>query len=204
MNTKKLLKQCQAMQRKQEAARQLAANPSPTTPPPPVPGKQIITEVREEVHMTPIQLEQYLTNFLQMAREAERRYEEAIALEQLPNDILQDYLHQLEFAPEVLTMPAETLQRLSEVRRLRRTAKKELEVTQIWKNWAEENKQALNKLEQAVGAMRKVINRQPNDYYFYKSNEIGEKGSVMMQGEEPEEPQDPQISIYEYIEGAAL
>lgn len=133
--------------------------------------------------LTAAELEQYLTAFQSAARAANQRYEEAIALESLPNEAIQDYLHQLEFAPSELPDAEQVVRRLTELRIQRRVAKKELEVTRIWRDWAEENKVAINKLDRVIGDMRKVLNRQPTDLYFYKTDEIKPKGTFLQREE---------------------
>jgi hypothetical protein len=139
--------------------------------------------------MSPTELEQYLTQFLQTARDANRRYEEAVALEQQPNSALQDILHAAEFAPSSLAN-CDIINLLHQYRTLRRTAKQELEVTQIFQQWAEEHKQALNKLENALGLMRKILRRQPNDFYIYKTNAVGVSGAPLIADEKGENNED--------------
>ena len=124
--------------------------------------------------MNAAELEQYLTQFLQQARDAQRRFEEATALEQLPNDCIQDILHTAEFAPSQLDN-MDIVSVLHQLRMDRREAKKELEVTTVFKEWAVQNKKSLDLLEQALGQMRKVLRRQPRDMYRFKTNIVGEK-----------------------------
>lgn len=183
LNTKKLLKQCQKM----SEAQKVAALPKQDFTPDPI-------LIREEapLNMTPVELEAYLTQFLQTARDAQRRYEEAVALEILPNESIQDLLHTAEFAPSLLKgYPLD--ETLHTLRAQRRTAKQELEVTDLFKAWSDENKAALNKLENLLGNIRKVLRRQPNDFYMYKTNIIGEKGKPLIV--DPKESEDETVKV---------
>lgn len=176
LNTKKLMKQCRQIAAKQEEAKKPKLEP------------EILfkVEVKEEMaYMTPIELEAYLTQFLQTARDAQRRYEEAVALELYPNEAIQDILHAAEFAPSTLE-GVDVTAKLHEMREMRRTAKQELEITDIFKQWADENKAAMNKLENVLGSIRKVLKWQPNAFYQYKTDIIGEKGRVLVVDEKPE------------------
>ena len=126
--------------------------------------------------MNAIELEQYLTAFLQQSRDAKRRWEEATALEAYPNEATQDILHTIELAPERMN-GVDVVSVLHELRMQRREAKKELEVTNLFYQWATENAKALNTLEQTLGQMRKVLRRQPSDAYRYKTGIIADKDS---------------------------
>lgn len=126
--------------------------------------------------MNAAELEQYLTAFLQQSRDAKRRWEEATALEAYPNEATQDILHTIELAPHKLE-GVDLVQLLHNLRMQRREAKKELEVTNLFYQWATENAKALNTLEQTLGAMRKVLRRQPQDAYRYKTGIIADKDS---------------------------
>lgn len=156
--------------------------------------------------MNAAELEQYLTQFLQQSRDAKRRFEEATALEQYPNDATQDILHAIELAPSKLE-GVDVVRVLHDLRVARRDAKKELEVTQIFADWAAQNKKALDTLEQALGAMRKVLRRQPHDSYRYRTGIIGEQGNWLQADPEPvtepeaEPPEEcEQLSMFEPTE----
>lgn len=180
LNTKKLLNQCKKIAAKQEEEKK----------PKPVPEEPFKVEVKEEmISMTPVELEAYLTQFLQTARDAQRRYEEAVALELYPNEAIQDILHAAEFAPSTLE-DVDVTAKLHEMRELRRTAKQELEITNLFQQWSEEHKTALNKLENTLGAIRKVLKWQPNAFYQYKTDIVGEKGRVLVVDEKPEIKED--------------
>lgn len=129
--------------------------------------------------MSPVELEQYLTQFLNTARDAQRRYEEAVALELLPNESIQDILHAAEFAPSTLAN-VDVPKLLHDFRTNRRTAKQELEITGLFKAWSDENKAALNKLENVLGEIRKVLRWQTNPFYNWKTNTVGEKGKTLI------------------------
>lgn len=176
LNTKKLMKQCQKIAEQQKQDQQPKPIEAPVVP-------QI--EYEEGLHMTPVELEAYLTQFLQTARDAQRRYEEAVALELYPNEAIQDILHAAEFAPSTLE-DIDIVGKLHEMREMRRTAKQELEITNLFQQWSEEHKTAINKLENTLGAIRKVLKWQPNAFYLYKTNEVGEKGRALVVDEKPE------------------
>lgn len=141
--------------------------------------------------MNAVELEQYLTQFLQQGRDAKRRYEEAVALEQYPNEATQDILHTIELAPRRL-IGVDVARILHELRAQRREAKKELEVTDLFNKWATENKKALDTLEQVLGQMRKVLRRQPNDAYCYKTGIIAAKGSWLRA--------EPEVNVFDDID----
>jgi len=124
--------------------------------------------------MAPKEMEQYLTTFLSIMRDADRRYAQAVDEENLPNNEIQDLLHVAEFAPSLLE-GKDIISVLHRCREHRRLAKKELEVTQLVKAWTDENKTALNKLEQTLGEIRKILKRQPLDSYRFKSNILDKK-----------------------------
>jgi len=143
---------------------------------PPEPPK----EKEEEVHysMSAHELEKYLTTFLQHMRDCNYNYEQTKALEYQPNAEIQDLLHVAEFAPSKLAS-VDLLSVMARLRQQRRDAKKELEVMERLKAWKDENQTALNKLENVLGDIRKILNRQPQDYYVYKTNIVGEKGTIL-------------------------
>lgn len=135
--------------------------------------------------MNAAELEQYLTQFLQSCRDSKRRFEEATALEQYPNDATQDLLHAIELAPS--QMEGVNLVRvIHDLRVQRRDAKKELEVTQIFFDWATQNKKAIDQLDNALGQMRKILRRQPHDAYRWRTSIIGEAGNWLQADPEPE------------------
>lgn len=87
-------------------------------------------------------------------------------------------LHALELAPKQLD--AETVKwKLHELRVDRRGAKQELEVTSLWADWCDKNKKSL-------GQMRKILRRQPNDFYVFKTDILGIKGEYLQADQEPE------------------
>lgn len=136
--------------------------------------------------MNAAELEQYLTQFLQQSRDARRRYEEAVRQEQYPNDATQDLLHTIELAPSKVE-GMDLVKIIHDLRVARRDAKKELEVTQLWADWAQQNKKAIDTLEQCLGQMRKILRRQPRDAYRYRTDIVTEAGEWLQADPEPEE-----------------
>ena len=135
--------------------------------------------------MKSVDLEAFVTDFMNLYRSAETAYNDALAAEKSLNDATQDILHCIELCPEGLD-PAVVLNKLHEVRMLRRDAKQELEVaTQFWE-WAQKNKPTMTSLEQNLGRIRKIIRRQPTDSYCFKTDYIKPKGSWIVQEREPE------------------
>lgn len=168
LNTKKLMKQCQ----------KIAASQKPKDEP----KKEVIDMTLPEpvnAPMTPAEMERYLTDFLSFIKDADRRYNQAIADEQWPNSAIQDVLHAAEFAPSMIKNTNFLAETLTALRQRRREAKKELEVTEVFKAWADENRTAINKLEQALGQVRKVLARQPNDMYCFKTDIFGTQGQYL-------------------------
>ncbi len=103
--------------------------------------------------MKAAELEQFITQFFNICREAKSDLERATEAEQYPNSAIQDLLHALELAPKQLD--AETVKwKLHELRVDRRGAKKELEVTSLWADWCDKNKKSLDTLQQVLGQMR--------------------------------------------------
>lgn len=145
--------------------------------------------------MTAAELEQFCTAIIDCCQTAEADYAAAVAAEQYPNDATQDILHIAELAPSQLT-GVDIVAILHSLRETRRAAKQELEVTQIFHDWVEDNKQAINKLKQALGAMRKVLRRQPHDAYHCRTSIIGEKDSWLATDPEPNR----QITIFELLQ----
>lgn len=135
--------------------------------------------------MKAAELEQFIIQFFNICREAKADLEAATAAEQYPNSAIQDLLHALELAPKQLD--AETVKwKLHELRVDRRGAKQELEVTTLWADWCDKNKKSLDTLQQVLGQMRKILRRQPNDFYVFKTDILGVKGEYLQVDKEPE------------------
>lgn len=135
--------------------------------------------------MKAAELEQFITQFFNICREAKADLERATGAEQYPNSAIQDLLHALELAPKQLD--AETVKwKLHELRVDRRGAKQELEVTSLWADWCDKNKKSLDTLQQVLGQMRKILRRQPNDFYVFKTDILGIKGEYLQADQEPE------------------
>lgn len=135
--------------------------------------------------MKAAELEQFITQFFNICREAKADLERATEAEQYPNSAIQDLLHALELAPKQLD--AETVKwKLHELRVDRRGAKQELEVTTLWADWCDKNKKSLDTLQQVLGQMRKILRRQPNDFYVFKTDVLGIKGEYLQVDKESE------------------
>lgn len=131
------------------------------------------------------ELEQYLTNFLNLTREAKSNFAEVSDNETEVNQAIQDILHAIELAPSQLD-PTTMFWKLHELRVDRRGAKQELEVTSLWADWCDKNKKSLDTLQQVLGQMRKILRRQPNDFYVFKTDILGIKGEYLQADQEPE------------------
>lgn len=131
------------------------------------------------------ELEQYLTNFLNLTREAKNNFAEVSDNETEVNQAIQDILHAIELAPSQLD-PTTMFWKLHELRVDRRGAKQELEVTSLWADWCDKNKKSLDTLQQVLGQMRKILRRQPNDFYVFKTDILGVKGEYLQADQEPE------------------
>lgn len=131
------------------------------------------------------ELEQYLTNFLNLTREAKSNFAEVSDNETEVNQAIQDILHAIELAPSQLD-PTTMFWKLHELRVDRRGAKQELEVTSLWADWCDKNKKSLDTLQQVLGQMRKILRRQPNDFYVFKTDVLGIKGEYLQVDKEPE------------------
>ena len=125
--------------------------------------------------MTPTELVEALSAFVTLAKEADAAYKAAVAKEQQNNDATQDILHIAELAPEVF-QETDLLPVLHQLRVDRREAKKELEVTDLFAQWAEKNKKAIDVLSNQIGQMKRVLARQPRDMYCLKTDVAGRKG----------------------------
>ena len=135
--------------------------------------------------MKAAELEQFITQFFNICREAKSDLERATEAEQYPNSAIQDLLHALELAPKQLD--AETVKwKLHELRVDSRGAKQELEVTSLWADWCDQNKKSLDTLQEVLGQMRKILRRQPNDFYVFKTDILGIKGEYLQVDQEPE------------------
>lgn len=135
--------------------------------------------------MKAAELEQFITQFFNICREAKSDLERAAEAEQYPNSAIQDLLHALELAPSQLD-PTTMFWKLHELRVDRRGAKQELEVTSLWADWCDKNKKSLDTLQQVLGQMRKILRRQPNDFYVFKTDILGIKGEYLQADKEPE------------------
>lgn len=153
-------------------------NAAPVFTPPEQKEEPAVTETEPRDVMTATELEGWLTEILHVVRDANRMHLLATAAEQHPNDVIQDVLHAIEFTPESLE-PDNVFNTLVEARRVRRDVKKELEVTQVFKEWADKHKPAFDQLQNTLGTIRKILQRQPNDMYRWKTDAVGIQGSYL-------------------------
>lgn len=151
--------------------------------------------------MTPNELVEALTQFVELAQSAETAHACAVQREQENNDATQDVLHIAELAPERFA-ETDLLSVLHQLRVDRRDAKKELEVTDIFAQWAQANKKSIDVLSQKIGQMKKILKRQPRDMYCLKTNVAGRKGDWITHVErEPEDGQLPGQTVINYEGG---
>ncbi len=196
LNTTKLMKQCKKMAAEQaasaiKAAQELDINiqavsqvgiASDEIEFVQTPAPVQLPDIEEELEITPMDLAEYLADFLEICRDAKSDYQKAVDAEQEPSSAIQDILHAAEFAPSALDK-IDILETLHNLRTVRREAKKNLEITDLFQQWAERNQKATRELSETVGAMRKIIRRQPNDFYRWKTDVLGEKGTPMIKDE---------------------
>lgn len=142
--------------------------------------------------MTPQELVDALSQFVELAKSAESAHAWAVQREQENNDATQDILHIAELAPERFA-ETDLLSVLHQLRMDRRDAKKELEVTNIFAEWAKNNSKAINVLSNQVGQMKKILARQPRDMYCLKTNVAGRKGDWITHVERPPEEKSDQL-----------
>lgn len=132
------------------------------------------------------ELEQFLTSFNKLLKEANKQYQMALDAEALYNDEIQDILHTAELDPAAL-QGIDLISILHDNRENRREAKQYLEVTHLFKQWVDENQKAFNKLDNLIGAMRKVLAWQSLAFYKYKTDIITSRGSSLLRSDITEE-----------------
>ncbi len=145
--------------------------------------------------MTPTELVEALSAFVVLAKDAASAHSAAVDKEKMNNDATQDILHIAELAPEYFE-EVNLLPVLHQLRIDRREAKKELEVTDIFAQWAQQNKKAIDVLSNQIGQMKKIIARQPRDMYCLRTDIAGRKGEWITHKEEA--PPMDQLSL-EYV-----
>lgn len=171
LNTKRLMRQCRAIKRKQEEKEMNA--------------EEIMKweDIAEQKEMQAEELEHLLTQILNLTKEAKRRVEELTKEEAFPNEAIQDLLHAAEFCPSQVD-PEAFLKDMTRLRRQRRTAKIQLEVFQKFQEWTDKSQPALNALTQTLGAMRRILKRQPNDFYMWKTDVVGRPVTPLIKDED--------------------
>lgn len=139
-----------------------------------------------------------IEKFLGFVTEAATRQKAAEEAEQYPNDALQDLYHCVELTPEKVAN-IDIGEVLNHLRELRRTAKDELEISNLWKEFVEKNRNTLNQLRQLLGQMRCILERQPTRMYCFRTNVFGDKGSWMQKTEvEPKKEEEfVQLSLFD-------
>ena len=202
LNTKKLMRQCRAIAKTQEqsitntkgeetletsSCIQLQSNPIPDQ------DGDILRDSIYAEHTFKETLLAELENFNGFIKDASRRLYDAKEAEQYPNDAIQDILHVIELAPS-WAEEKDISKLLHRCRELRRIAKDELEVAEIWANYVKANESVFKKLDTVIGDIRRVINKQPTRMYNFKTNIIGEQGTWL----EKEEPQSDE-QVYEQL-----
>lgn len=141
------------------------------------------------------ELLQELERFNKFIKEANKRLDYATEAEQYPNDAIQDILHVIELAPSKVE-GLDVIELLHNCRDMRRTAKDELEVAELWANYVKSNADTFRLLDNLIGNIRKIIERQPTRMYNFKTNIIGERGQ-WMEKEEKEEEKYLQLSLFD-------
>lgn len=113
---------------------------------------------------------EHVAEFTAFLREAEVRKHIAEAEEKAAFDQRLDIEHRLELHDDDYRTTAQLGKLLRQVGRRRRIAKNTSEVLAPILQWAEENRKALNALDRALGAMRKIEERQENRAYASRTD----------------------------------
>lgn len=186
LNTDKLLKQCQRIAAQQQVAKE-KRDDMPTE----YSVAPTVVDMLEPAEMNAQEFSQYLTEFLRIMRQSNKRYDEAVRAEIYPNAATQDILHAIELAPSTIDFNS-LVSTLHQLRASRREAKKELEVTTLIKDWYVRNEKAMNELQNVLGDVRKALGRQPSDMYKWKTDIIGREGDwlVIDKFEDEENPEE--------------
>ena len=134
--------------------------------------------------MKAAELEQAVSSFFENVKDAAYNFSVAQTQEQELEDMTQDLLHTAELQPELLDS-VDLVELLHSIREKRREAKMELEVARIFFNYVQSNQAVLNKLQNELGQMRKVLKRQALDTYRYKTDVLHTKDSFLARKPEP-------------------
>jgi len=130
------------------------------------------------------ELEQIITAFSAECSNCVVRYNFCEEQEKFDDDKTQDILHAIEF-DSVFLPDLDLVNLLRDIRAERRLAKDELEIAKIFKSWCERNRPAIEGLKNSLGDIRKVLKKQNDAAYFWKTDVVGEKGAVLESREEP-------------------
>jgi len=106
-----------------------------------------------------------ISRFLDLLKESEEQLHIAEADEKYANDETQDILHRLELYDDPYDRNAHLAYMLKLVRRKRREAKDEIEITSKIAYWSASNAKAVNNLRELLGEVRKCERRHEQRYY---------------------------------------
>jgi len=106
-----------------------------------------------------------ISYFLDFLKESEKQLHIAEADEKYANDETQDILHRLELYDDPYDRNAHLAYMLKLVRRKRREAKDEIEITSKIVEWSVNNAKAVNSLRELLGEVRKCERRHEQRYY---------------------------------------
>lgn len=113
----------------------------------------------------------YIESFLNYISSLEKSFPFMQLEMEKKNDETQDILHEIELGNTTYKERAKIATRLKNVRKDRRKAKDIVEEKEPLLNWYSENKQAVNKLREALGATRKQEKYHNNRSYTKKIKE---------------------------------
>lgn len=121
-----------------------------------------------------LELSNGLDDFLKYLRECQQLNRVSIAEEQEINGNIQDILHILEFEDKDYHSMAKLAKQLKELRKQRRIAKDNINVTNPIIEWldSKENQMVIKSLERLLGDLRKIEKNTKNRIYTYRGNDF--------------------------------
>lgn len=121
-----------------------------------------------------LELSNGLDDFLKYLRECQQLNRVSIAEEQEINGNIQDILHILEFEDKDYHSMAKLAKQLKELRKQRRIAKDNINVTNPIIEWldSKENQMVIKSLERLLGDLRKIEKNTKNRIYTYKGKDF--------------------------------
>ena len=130
------------------------------------------TKNRKRVDM--LELSNGLDDFLKYLRECQQLNRVSIAEEQEINGNIQDILHILEFEDKDYHSMAKLAKQLKELRKQRRIAKDNINVTNPIIEWldSKDNQMVIKSLERLLGDLRKIEKNTKNRIYTYRGNDF--------------------------------